>query len=325
MVQAPAGQGAAGQAAEDPRDHVVHFYALDDELAERVASYLADAIQAGGVAIGVATAHHRAAFEARLSSVGVDVTAARARGTLILLDARETMTGFLVDGRPDPVRFHSVIGDLIRGATETGRPVHAYGEMVSLLWDSGQVNAAVELERLWNELGRQLAFSLFCAYRFESVSTDDRVDALRDVCRLHSAVVGGSSAIPAGEGSPASASASRSFSAGVDGPGASRRFVADTIATWGDKRLAEDAALVVTELVTNAVVHARSDFTVTLSSSPLAFRISVRDFSPAHPAPGEAPFAATSGRGLGLISAVSTCWDVEPTGDGKVVWAELPR
>jgi len=191
MVQAPAGQGAAGQAAEDPRDHVVHFYALDDELAERVASYLADAIQAGGVAIGVATAHHRAAFEARLSSVGVDVTAARARGTLILLDARETMTGFLVDGRPDPVRFHSVIGDLIRGATETGRPVHAYGEMVSLLWDSGQVNAAVELERLWNELGRQLAFSLFCAYRFESVSTDDRVDALRDVCRLHSAVVGG--------------------------------------------------------------------------------------------------------------------------------------
>ena len=44
------------------------------------------------------------------------------------------------------------------------QPVCVFGEMVWLLWDAGQVNAAIEVETLWNELGHQYPFSLLCAY-----------------------------------------------------------------------------------------------------------------------------------------------------------------
>jgi hypothetical protein len=62
--------------------------------------------------------------------------------------------------------------------------------MVALLWDTGQTGAAVELEVLWNELGRQQPFSLLCAYPARSVTGEDQLDALTEVCAAHVAAAG---------------------------------------------------------------------------------------------------------------------------------------
>lgn len=168
--------------------HVVQFYDQDSELVESVAGYLLGAVEEGDVAIVVATPAHRRAMQARLADAGVDVSAALECGTFRFLDADQTMRRFLVDDWPDPGGFESVIGGLIRQAIGSGRSVRVFGEMVALLWDAGQVNAALELEALWNDLGRQLPFTLFCAYPRKSVADGD-LDAFAQVCGLHTSVV----------------------------------------------------------------------------------------------------------------------------------------
>jgi MEDS: MEthanogen/methylotroph, DcmR Sensory domain len=171
--------------------HVVLFYRDEQELAGRVSEYLLPAVTDGdGSAIVVATPDHRRSFEERLAGAGVDVAAARARGSYLELDANETIRGFMVGDRPDPAGFWQLVSPLLRQAAEARQPVLVFGEMVSLLWDAGLVNAAIEVEEMWNELGGQYPFSLLCAYPARPVTCSHYLDALTDVCRAHTEVTG---------------------------------------------------------------------------------------------------------------------------------------
>jgi hypothetical protein len=166
------------------------FYRDDDELAGRISEYLAEAVRDGGAAIVVATPAHRLSFEHRLAHAGVQIASARADGSYTALDATETMRQFMVAGRPDPASFWQTISPLIKQPARTGRPVRVFGEMVSLLWDTGLVNAAIEVEAMWNELSGQYPFSLLCAYPADSVSGGHVADAFAEVCHAHAAVIG---------------------------------------------------------------------------------------------------------------------------------------
>ena len=98
----------------------------------------------------------------------------------------------------------------------------------------------------------------------------------------------------------------------------------DTLVGWGyGGSFMEDAQLVVTELASNAVVHARSPFSVAARAEPFGVRISVHDASPVTPTVREHDPLALSGRGLRLVAAIAADWGVDTTPDGKVVWAEL--
>ena len=104
-----------------------------------------------------------------------------------------------------------------------------------------------------------------------------------------------------------------------------RQFVDDELrpAGAGDDTLLH-AALVVTELVTNAARHAGTPVDVTIERGPGVVRIEARDDSAVLPA---APLVdtPTRHRGLQLIEDLSQEWGVEPGEDrGKVVWCELP-
>jgi anti-sigma regulatory factor (Ser/Thr protein kinase) len=115
----------------------------------------------------------------------------------------------------------------------------------------------------------------------------------------------------------------RTFPAHISSPRASRRFVIESLQGWADDELLADAALVVTELATNAVVHARSEFTVGVVRLDNGARISVRD-SGYHQWDRKAvPMTATHGRGLCLVAALTNSWGKTATDGGKVVWAEL--
>jgi MEDS: MEthanogen/methylotroph, DcmR Sensory domain len=173
-----------------PGDHLVLFYRTDEELTDRVGRYLHRALTAGGVAIAIATPAHRLMLEGWLAGTGTDVATARARGRYLDRDATETVRRFEVAGWPDAAGFWQAISPLIRQANQSGQPVHVFGEMVSVLWDSGLVNGAIEVEAMWNELGGHYPFTLMCAYPAQSVSDDRHHDALTEVCRLHTATVG---------------------------------------------------------------------------------------------------------------------------------------
>ena len=115
------------------------------------------------------------------------------------------------------------------------------------------------------------------------------------------------------------------FSADLLAPRQARRFVVGVLERWGVAHLVDDAALVVSELATNAIMHAASDFTVGIEAEADAVLISVTDYQPALPVACEPPTMSESGRGLALVASLSRGWGTEPVAGGKVVWAELAR
>jgi anti-sigma regulatory factor (Ser/Thr protein kinase) len=303
-------------------EHVVQFYEDDSQLARTVGGYLTAAVEDGAVAVVIATEAHWRLFAAELEAAGVDPTGSLLDGSLVMLHAAATMAGFIDAGRVDRSGFDRVVGSVIRRVLESGRPVRAYGEMVALLWEDGDVLAAIELETVWNELARELPFGLMCAYRSEWVQGHEHADALDEVCHLHTSVIG-SPAAARGD-LPAPAEVAAQFSREPQAPAAARHFVADVLEGLGySPSLLEVAKLVVSELATNAVIHACSPFSVQIRPSASSVRLSVRDGSRARPSIRHDDGLAISGRGLRLIDTLAADWGVEIAQDGKTVWAEL--
>ena len=114
----------------------------------------------------------------------------------------------------------------------------------------------------------------------------------------------------------------RTFAFSREAPAAARHFAVATLNAWGAGDLADDAALVVTELAANAIVHVRSAFTVILSVRDDLLRISVRDAGPL----GGAALRPAPLHGLWAVDALASRWGVESLGNaGKTVWVDLLR
>lgn len=299
----------------------MQFYGDDGELGAAVAEHLAQGIHAGGAAVAIASEPHRKLFQAELARVGVDVQEAIESGALLLLDASATLTGFVSGGEIDPLAFERVIGAVLDGAAARGGPVHLYGEMVALLWVKGDVLGAIKLEELWNDLGRQRPFSLMCGYAEHAVACDPQA-ADRVRC-LHTSVVPGR-ASRSGAGLGPRVERATKLPLGSDAPLVARRLLADTMSECGHtKEKLDEAQLVISELVTNAVIHARTPVAVAIRSEPSVVRVAVHDFDTTTPTP-TAPGPSTGlGMGLRLVEALAVDWGVQPTADGKTIWAEL--
>ncbi|MGW1981332.1 SpoIIE family protein phosphatase [Streptomyces collinus] len=104
-----------------------------------------------------------------------------------------------------------------------------------------------------------------------------------------------------------------------------RRFTRRTLRTWGVERDTLDAALlIVSELVTNALVHTGGQVRLDLSLVNHRLRLAVADGSPRSPVkPTSIGWEATGGRGILLVEAVSATWGTVPVSGGKQVWADL--
>jgi anti-sigma regulatory factor (Ser/Thr protein kinase) len=89
-----------------------------------------------------------------------------------------------------------------------------------------------------------------------------------------------------------------------------------------EPELAGRLELVISELSTNAVVHARSPFEVRLWVAS-KIRVEVSDASSAPPTVRRSGRTGQGGRGLLIVAVTADRWGFEPTADGKVVWAEL--
>jgi anti-sigma regulatory factor (Ser/Thr protein kinase) len=303
--------------------HVVQFYEHDRDLARVAGAYLADGILAGEVAIVISTPRHLTLIEAELDRHGIDVAAARADQVLVVADAAATMARFVVDGRPDPDRFDDVIGELVHEARATGRSVRAFGEMVALLWDQGLVGAAIELEELWNKLGDEVDFGLLCGYPLASVASAEAAESFAHVCHEHAAVVDGAPVVHQLSALPGPLELVEVFAADVNAPAEAREFVTGVPRMFPDAGTADDAALVTAELATNAVMHARSAFSVTVSRRDGIVRIAVRDASTQVPRLRAPDRFSGAGRGLRIVSGLASRWGTELLPRGKIVWAEL--
>jgi anti-sigma regulatory factor (Ser/Thr protein kinase) len=102
---------------------------------------------------------------------------------------------------------------------------------------------------------------------------------------------------------------------------AARQFAAMTVAQWGVDPA--EIETVVGELAANAYAHARSPFTVSLNRLDGCVSVEVEDQSFDMPKLAVGPADSLRGRGLIMVDAISASWGTRPTGDGKVVWAEV--
>ncbi|MBW3556657.1 MAG: ATP-binding protein [Actinobacteria bacterium] len=102
---------------------------------------------------------------------------------------------------------------------------------------------------------------------------------------------------------------------------AARRFIADTVAAIGLP--SEDALVLGNELVTNVVLHARTEFVVSMALTEDSIRVGVTDQNSRLPIRVNAPLDATSGRGLSIVAALAQRWGVDAHPGGKTVWFEL--
>ena len=102
------------------------------------------------------------------------------------------LTALMVHGMPDPARFLKCLGDLIVRATKAAkgqqRRVAVFGECVYLLWAQGNVKAAVQFEKLGNQLARMYDVDILCGYSLGSVRVDIDSHIFRRICAVHSHV-----------------------------------------------------------------------------------------------------------------------------------------
>jgi len=177
----------AGWRAARAHDHFVQFYEDESVLLGAVEGYVGAGLQSGAGAVVVATRPHLEALEHRWRRQGLDLDVALDRGKYQPVDAAAALSRMLVDGRLRADRFASTIEPVIAGAAQRSPRVIAFGEMVALLWQEGRHEAAVELERLWNELARRYSFALFCAYPMSRDPVPS--DTLRQVCGEHARTI----------------------------------------------------------------------------------------------------------------------------------------
>jgi CheY-like chemotaxis protein/anti-sigma regulatory factor (Ser/Thr protein kinase) len=124
-------------------------------------------------------------------------------------------------------------------------------------------------------------------------------------------------------GRAAQGNESARFEADVSTVPLAREFVRRWLQECGIEHVFDEASLIVTELATNAVLHADSPYEVRLSRANGAVRIEVADADAGTPEPQ--PFSAVdeTGRGIVIVSAISASWGIDAQPHGKVTWAEL--
>jgi anti-sigma regulatory factor (Ser/Thr protein kinase) len=110
---------------------------------------------------------------------------------------------------------------------------------------------------------------------------------------------------------------------------AARTFIRDILHEWGLTAITGDVILMVSEIVTNGLIHADSDVDLRLREYPDHIRLEVRDADPTPPIPSviaaddEEIQESEHGRGLIIVDSIASRWGSSPSGRGKTVWLEM--
>ncbi len=173
----------------EPRDHLIQLYTDEAFLAAAVTHFLGSGLAEGEAAVIIATPEHVELFTRGLTAQGFDVRGLAKHDRLVVLDARDTLAKFMVDGMPEPTTFLSLITGILDRIRAAGHAdVRLYGEMVNLLWNHN-LEATVQLEALWNEVLAERGVSLLCAYGMDAFDARAYGGVLHRICRSHSYLI----------------------------------------------------------------------------------------------------------------------------------------
>ena len=185
LEQRSNGRGRPGDHAAAPHRHHVQFSRDDSTLLDGIDRFVGPALGAGQPAILFMTTPHWHALNGRLCRRGVNVDGAVDGGTLTYFDAEEIVSHVLGNGVESCV---PLFRRAIESACAMARPGHrvpVFGEVALLLYASGHIDAAVELERAGNEMLRTWPIDIMCAYPLVPL---ENATAFKNICAQHTAV-----------------------------------------------------------------------------------------------------------------------------------------
>ena len=181
MLQSPAINEQA-----TARRHGVQFFDDAQSRSEAVASFLHDGLDHGARLLIVQTKEHWQATARLLAGRRVPIEAAAQSGRLTVLDATDTAA---LVGRVDALgseRFDRSIGALVRQLSSRARSLRVYGEVVDVLAERGDLDAALRLEALWNALIAHVPMALLCGYSAVRYRDPGRSEEFERICGAHS-------------------------------------------------------------------------------------------------------------------------------------------
>ena len=237
------------------------------------------------------------------------------RGVLLLFDADATLASVTTRDGFDWPAVTALAGNVVADALAASRPVRLFGEMVAILWQRGEMQHAMDLERLWHELGHKHGFDVLCAYPTVATTLPGAASPINAMCALHDDTVSIDDGRQRVEFT--------SYSCDTASVSAARHRLRDIWADTTDTETLGDALLIVSELATNAVQHARTPFTVEVQRSGDLARLIVRDDSSEQPVARNSDPTTTGGRGLALVNLLAHSWGITTTAHGKKVWATI--
>lgn len=170
--------------APNPSQHTVQLFDSSRSLADSVAQFLVQGLEAGENVLMVATPEHRELLTQRLADLGWSVRALVAANRMVICDAAQTLDKFMRQDTPSPVAFDEVVGSLVHRLS-AGKRLWIYGEMVDVLAARGNYRAAQQLEEIWNMLGQRECFTLFCGYASGHFGDPRTAKALAAICATH--------------------------------------------------------------------------------------------------------------------------------------------
>lgn len=131
----------------------------------------------------------RAGIAQRLTGWGCDLGHAEEQSKYLSLDVEDALSKLMVEGRVDASRVAAVVDDLERRRLAVGSEsgLTIVGEMAAALCRDGKFSAAIQLERLWDDLTRALPFLTVCVYPTECFRQGDP-ELFLHTCVPHSAV-----------------------------------------------------------------------------------------------------------------------------------------
>ena len=188
----PRTQTATPFRAEKKIRHEVEFYADDREFVNGFARFIEMAFQAGNAVVVVATEPHHTRLHQRLVADGLEVPAEVKKRRYVPLEVTSTLASFMVNDSPDPILFRKLAAHLF---TEAARDANGQGgivvcgEGVNTLLSSGNLEATIRLERMWDEIAQPYEADLLCGY-FRSAFAQEDAATLEKICAEHTSAHG---------------------------------------------------------------------------------------------------------------------------------------
>ena len=171
--------------------HFAQLHADQQGLTDSVNLYLEIGLRRGNAVVVIASPEHAELFRYRMREHDLDPALFQKAGQLEMLDAHECLSAFMRGGMPSWDEFRETVGGVLERVRAFGRgTTRAYGEMVNLLWQDGQPEAAIRLEEYWNELARLYPFSLFCSYMLDPHHDHTYNGPVEEIGRCHSDIIG---------------------------------------------------------------------------------------------------------------------------------------